>query len=71
MATATTTAPTTDVTSGADTSQGKGVNVGRIAAWAVMVLLILITLFPFYWMVRTAFSNAASRESPDACCSVR
>jgi len=30
---------------------------GRIAAWAVLVLLMLVTLFPFYWMVRTALST--------------
>jgi multiple sugar transport system permease protein len=26
---------------------------GRIVAWAVMILLIFITLFPFWWVVRT------------------
>src|SRR5690606_16043289 len=30
---------------------------GRIAAWAVMVIFLLITLFPFYWMLRTALSS--------------
>src|SRR3954452_5041081 len=34
-------------------------NWGRIAAWAVMVLLLIITLFPFYWMLRTALSTNA------------
>ena len=33
---------------------------GRIAAWAAMIILILITLFPFYWMIRTAFSTSKS-----------
>ena len=31
--------------------------IGRIIAWAVMVLLLLITVLPFYWMLRTAFSS--------------
>lgn len=30
---------------------------GRLLAWTVLVILLLITLFPFYWMVRTAFST--------------
>jgi multiple sugar transport system permease protein len=30
---------------------------GRIAAWAVLWLFVLITLFPFYWMFRTSLSN--------------
>lgn len=30
---------------------------GRIAAWAVVILLILITLFPFWWVLRTALST--------------
>ena len=38
---------------------------GRIAAWAVMVIFLLITLFPFYWMLRTALSsnNALATDS--------
>ncbi len=36
------------------------VNPGRIAAWAAMIIIILITLFPFYWMLRTAFSTSKS-----------
>ncbi|WP_431962263.1 carbohydrate ABC transporter permease [Actinacidiphila sp. bgisy160] len=30
---------------------------GRIAAWAYLGLVSLVTLFPFYWIVRTALSN--------------
>jgi multiple sugar transport system permease protein len=40
---------------------------GRVLAWAVLIVLLLITIFPFYWMLRTAlssnnalYSNAAS-----------
>lgn len=32
-------------------------NYGRVLAWAALWFLILITLFPFLWMLRTAFST--------------
>ena len=32
-------------------------SIGRIVAWVVMIVLLLITLFPFYWMLRTALSS--------------
>jgi multiple sugar transport system permease protein len=38
----------------------KKVNIGRGFAWAVLVIMIIATLFPFYWMVRTAFSTSNS-----------
>lgn len=38
----------------------KGPSVGRILAWAGLILAILIVLVPFYWMIRTALS--ANRE---------
>ncbi|PRY41508.1 carbohydrate ABC transporter permease [Umezawaea tangerina] len=33
--------------------------LGRIAAWAVVVVAVAATIFPFYWMVRTALTPAA------------
>jgi multiple sugar transport system permease protein len=33
---------------------------GRALAWTAMIILILITLFPLYWMLRTAFSTSKS-----------
>lgn len=30
---------------------------GRILAWVVMWMFVLITLVPFYWMIRTGLSN--------------
>ncbi|KAF4408452.1 MULTISPECIES: carbohydrate ABC transporter permease [Streptomyces] len=30
---------------------------GRVVAWAAMALIVLLTLFPFYWMLRTALST--------------
>ena len=32
---------------------------GRILAWAAMVLIMLFTLLPFYWVLRTALSSNA------------
>ncbi|WP_214413876.1 carbohydrate ABC transporter permease [Sphaerisporangium fuscum] len=34
-------------------------NIGRLPAWAVLAVALLLTLFPFYWMVRTALTPAA------------
>ena len=33
--------------------------MGRILAWAAMVLIMLFTLLPFYWVLRTALSSNA------------
>ncbi|MGI5397278.1 carbohydrate ABC transporter permease [Streptomyces sp. CA-251251] len=38
---------------------------GRMAAWVLMAVVVLVTLLPFYWIVRTAFSaNAALSAHP-------
>jgi multiple sugar transport system permease protein len=37
----------------------QGIRWGRIAAWAVMGLIIFVSLFPFWWMLRTALSTNA------------
>jgi multiple sugar transport system permease protein len=34
-----------------------GFNVGRAFAWLFMILVIIVSLFPFYWMLRTALSS--------------
>ncbi len=40
---------------------------GRILAWVVMVIVLLVTLFPFYWILRTALSsNAALYVDPSS-----
>jgi len=33
---------------------------GRIGAWIVMIGFLILTLFPFYWMLRTALSTTRS-----------
>ncbi|WP_367319033.1 carbohydrate ABC transporter permease [Streptomyces sp. HUAS ZL42] len=35
-------------------------SLGRIVAWAVMAAIVLITLLPFYWILRTALSTNTS-----------
>jgi multiple sugar transport system permease protein len=35
----------------------KRFSFGRALAWAFMVLVIVVSLFPFYWMLRTALSS--------------
>jgi len=32
-------------------------SAGRILAWAALIAALFVTLFPFFWMVRTAFST--------------
>jgi multiple sugar transport system permease protein len=34
-----------------------GFNIGRALAWTFMVLVIVVSLFPFYWILRTALSS--------------
>lgn len=33
------------------------ISLGRVVAWAYIAIVLLITIFPFYWMLRTALSN--------------
>jgi multiple sugar transport system permease protein len=35
-------------------------SIGRVAAWLVLILFIVISIFPLYWMLRTALSNNRS-----------
>ena len=43
----------------------RGIRWGRIAAWGAMGLLIFISLFPFYWMLRTALSTNSDLVTGD------
>src|SRR3954471_12552522 len=43
----------------ARTRDKKGIAWGRVAAWAAMILLLFVSLFPFFWMLRTALSSNA------------
>jgi multiple sugar transport system permease protein len=33
------------------------VSIGRRFAWAYLIVVVLVTVFPFYWMLRSALSN--------------
>ncbi|MFL6064546.1 MAG: carbohydrate ABC transporter permease [Friedmanniella sp.] len=57
MATTTASLDSTAASSTAPEKHRQRMGVGRMAAWATLILIILVTLFPFYWMVRTAFST--------------
>jgi multiple sugar transport system permease protein len=39
------------------------INWGRVAAWAILIGLIVVTIFPFYWALRTGLSNNRSLPS--------
>jgi multiple sugar transport system permease protein len=40
--------------------EARGIRWGRVAGWAVMGLIIFVSLFPFFWMIRTALSTNAN-----------
>lgn len=39
------------------------ISPGRIVAWVAMIAFLVVTLFPFYWMLRTALSTTRSLPS--------
>src|SRR3954447_2716595 len=41
------------------TRDKKSIAWGRVAAWGAMILLLFVSLFPFFWMLRTALSSNA------------
>ena len=49
----------TDVGPSATVPPRTRLTTGRILAWAAMVLIMLFTLLPFYWVLRTALSSNA------------
>lgn len=36
---------------------GTPMTPGRFLAWALLIAVVVLTLFPFYWMIRTSLSN--------------
>ncbi|GFJ83404.1 hypothetical protein Phou_075840 [Phytohabitans houttuyneae] len=44
----------------------KKLTPGRLLAWAVLVAVIVVTIFPFWWMVRTALTPAADLYTDNA-----
>ena len=39
------------------TAPSQKFNIGRILMWVLLILILVITLFPFYWVLRTAFTS--------------
>lgn len=39
------------------------ISAGRVLAWVAMIGFLILTLFPFYWMLRTALSTTRSLPS--------
>lgn len=44
----------------------RGFSFGRAAAWTAMGLIVLVTLLPFYWILRTALSTNAGLNADPA-----
>jgi multiple sugar transport system permease protein len=57
---ATVTAPSRPAALSQPAAHRRPLRLGRIAAWTAMIIIILITLFPFYWILRTSFSTSRS-----------
>lgn len=66
MATTTASLETTAASSAAPVRRHRKMGAGRILAWASLMIIILITLFPFYWMLRTALSTTNALFSDPA-----
>jgi multiple sugar transport system permease protein len=49
--------PTAGATTVPEPEPGRRVNWGRVLAWTFMVAVVFVSLFPFYWMLRTALSS--------------
>jgi multiple sugar transport system permease protein len=50
-------APTRNPQRPGSPSRFRALPLGRIAAWLYLAVVVVITLFPFYWILRTALSN--------------
>src|SRR3954465_11317195 len=68
MATLTTTpnVPNTPTTTERQTVRPprRPLSAGKVVAWIVMAAIMLITLLPFYWILRTALSTNTGLAAP-------
>jgi multiple sugar transport system permease protein len=39
------------------------ITIGKVVAWVVMAAIIVVTIFPFFWILRTAFSSNGALAS--------
>ncbi len=44
-------------------TERKRITMGRVLSWTILALVLFITLFPFYWMLRTALSNGKALDA--------
>ncbi|CED92588.1 carbohydrate ABC transporter permease [Actinomyces succiniciruminis] len=63
MSALTTTAPDASPAAENRRTRKNGISVGRVIAWIFMALIIVITILPFYWVLRTALSSNAGITS--------
>lgn len=63
MSALTTTAPDTSPAAEDRRTRKNGFSVGRVIAWIFMALVMIITILPFYWVLRTALSSNAGITS--------
>jgi multiple sugar transport system permease protein len=66
MATTTASLNSTAAVSAAPVKSHRRMGGGRIVAWTALIIIILVTLFPFYWMLRTALSTTNALFSDPA-----
>ncbi|WOF23543.1 carbohydrate ABC transporter permease [Microbacterium betulae] len=53
------------IVTGKTSHRRRRIGLGRVVAWACLVVILLVTLVPFYWMLRTALSsNGALSAEP-------
>jgi len=58
-----TTSPVRDSTKPEVRKHHRRLSPGRILAWTAMIAFLIVSLFPFYWMLRTALSTTRSLPS--------
>lgn len=51
---------------GAKAMRRKGFQPGRVLAWTVLAIFLVATVFPFWWMIRTALTPAADIYTDNA-----
>jgi len=66
MATTTASLNSTAAVSAAPVKSHRRMGGGRIVAWTALIIIIVVTLFPFYWMLRTALSTTNALFSDPA-----
>jgi multiple sugar transport system permease protein len=56
---------TSEGMAGANLGKGAGARVGRFTAWAILGLIVVISVFPFYWALRTGLTRNSALLAGD------